>query len=93
MARRKLSMRGRVVAAGLSVGVAGVLVGSMAAGDHTASASRPTTAPDRSDAATGFDGGSAQPYNPSSNDDSSSRDTGGAAFPSAPQPHTRSGGS
>jgi hypothetical protein len=93
MARRKLSMRGRVVAAGLSVGVAGVLVGSMAAGDHTASASHATTAPNSSDSATGVSGGSAQPYNPYSNDDLSSRDTGGAAAPSAPQPHTRSGGS
>jgi hypothetical protein len=93
MARRKLSMGGRVLAAGLSVGVAGVLVGSMAAGDHSAGASHPATVPDRSDSATGFDGGSAQPHNPYSNDDSSSRDTGNSSAPSAPQPHTRSGGS
>ena len=36
MARRKLSTQGRVAAAGVSVAVAGVLAGFMAAGDHTA---------------------------------------------------------
>jgi hypothetical protein len=91
MARRTLSTRGRVLAAGLSVGVAGVLVGSMAAGDHTAGASHPASVRDPAGPAAGVDG-SAQPYNPS-DDDSSSQDTGNSSAPAPPQAHTRSGGS
>ena len=43
MARRKLSTQGRVLAAGLCVGVAGALAGLMAATDDTGSASAGTT--------------------------------------------------
>jgi hypothetical protein len=61
MARRKLSTRGRVVAAGLCVGLTGVLAGVMAATDDTSSAtagtsssnSNPATVPDRNTGGTG----------------------------------------
>jgi hypothetical protein len=43
MARRKLSTRGRVVAAGVCVGVTGLLAGLMAATDDTGNASAGTT--------------------------------------------------
>jgi hypothetical protein len=91
MARRKLSTQGRIVAAGLSVGVAAALAGFMAAGDHTADASAP---------ATSNSAGSVE--SPSIGSPSN-----GAAIPSdgnaggttndvpqySPQPQTRTGGS
>ncbi len=109
MARRKLSMRGRVLAGALSVGVAGGLAGLMAANDHTASASASTSSNPSASSSSGDD--RARPYDPSgsfddgnsysprddggfSGGDSSSSDSASSdnSF-SAPQSHTRSGGS
>jgi hypothetical protein len=88
MARRKLSMQGRIVAAGVSVGVAGALAGFMAAGDHTAGASSPRSrsavdVPSSGSASTG----DAVPY------DSGSRGTTNDVPQLSPQPQTRTGGS
>src|SRR3954447_27009373 len=58
--RKKLSTRGRVLAAGLSIGAAGVLAGAMAISDHTASATPTTAANDA-----GLSNPSATPYTPS----------------------------
>jgi hypothetical protein len=97
MARRKLSTGGRIVTAGLSIGVAGALVGVMAASDHTAGASSPAPAVSHGSSVTGTDNGSsnAQPYD---QQNSSQYDDGSSNYqpsyqPSSPQPHTRSGGS
>ena len=85
-ARKTLSMRGRVVAAGLSVAMGGALVGFMAAGDHTADASSTT---DFSASVTTNDarGGpaTATPY------DGRELPTGNSGF--SPQPQTSTGGS
>ena len=78
--RRKLSTKGRLIAAGLSIGAAGVLAGAMAISDHTASASPPTVANDA-----GLSSPSATPYTPS-------QPTPTQQTPTF-QPHTRSGGS
>jgi hypothetical protein len=92
MARRKLSTQGRIVVAGLSVGVASALAGFMAAGDHTAGASAP--APTRaagsieSPTSGAVSGGDAVPYG--------DRGSGGTTndYPQySPQPQTRTGGS
>ena len=90
MARRKLSTQGRIVAAGISVGVAGALVGSMAAGDHTAGASQ--SAVTSSDANGAFPSSSAGAAVPPS-DDRGSRSTTGDFPQYAPQPQTSTGGS
>jgi len=91
MARRKLSMQGRIVAAGLSVGVAGALAGFMAAGDHTAGASPPATSNSTGSFESPSSGspasGTATP---------SDRNSGGTTndVPQySPQPQTRTGGS
>ena len=81
MARRKLSMQGRIVAAGLSVGVAGALAGFMASGDHTASASQQTSSSSTTNNAT--------PYH----DDGDSRATTNDVPQYSPQPQTSTGGS
>jgi len=81
MARRKLSTQGRIVAAGLSVGLAGALAGFMAAGDHTADASQP--------AASHSTGSFESP----ALDSPTSRGTTNDFPQYAPQPQTRTGGS
>jgi hypothetical protein len=83
--RKKLSTKGRVIAAGLSIGAAGVLAGAMAISDHTASASPSTVANDA-----GISSPSATPYTPSQQ--TPSQQTPSQQTPSF-QPHTRSGGS
>jgi hypothetical protein len=97
MARRKLSTQGRIVAAGLSLGVAGVLAGFMAAGDHTADASQPASvngtgsvdsptrgSPSSASPATPYDGsGDSRGTSGTTNDDPQH----------SPQPQTRTGGS
>jgi hypothetical protein len=83
MARRKLSTGGRIVAAGVSVGVAAGLVGAMAAGDHSAHASQSVNASSDNAAP------DAQPYDPYRDD--SGNTAGGTQR--VPQSHTRSGGS
>jgi hypothetical protein len=93
MARRSLSMQGRIVAAGVSIAVGSTLVGFMAAGDHSADASPTNTS---SVSATGNDGtATATPADGrTSNDGFGGDDFGG--LPSgglAPQPQTRTGGS
>jgi hypothetical protein len=93
--RRKLSTRGRVIAAGLSIGAAGVLATAMAIGDHTASAS-PSPAISANTASPSTDrgyepddrGSTSTPSTPGSNSGS----TGGTYTPT-PQPRTRTGGS
>lgn len=92
MARRGLSMQGRVVAAGACIALGGALAGFMAAGDHSATASSSTNG---SSANTSVDNGSAATVTPYQGGDDGS--FGG--FPSSgstsyqPQPQTRTGGS
>jgi hypothetical protein len=90
--RRKLGLRGRVIAAAVSAGCAGALVGVMAVTDSTTgAASTPVgndasaSTPDGSSSATPYSPYS--PYSPSQNAPST-----GSQTPSV-QPHTRSGGS
>jgi hypothetical protein len=91
MARRKLSSQGRIVAAGLSIGVAGALAGFMAAGDHTAGASSPAPSNSTGSLDAPSSGspssGTAIPY-----DGNSGRTTNDVPQYS-PQPQTRTGGS
>jgi hypothetical protein len=99
MARRKLSTQGRVAAAGVSVAVAGVLAGFMAAGDHAANATQPSSPSSSSSSNdTGaFDtpsGSTATPY--PGTDDFGNRAgddqyRGGTNY--QPEPQTHSGGS
>ena len=93
MARRKLSVQGKVAAAGVSVAVAGVLAGFMAAGDHTANATQTSSGnpssstPSSSASGVPSDAG-ATPFG--------DRGSGANADGSAqyrPQPQTRTGGS
>ena len=101
MARRKLSLQGRIVAAGVSLGVAGALAGFMAAGDHTADASQPANASSsRSTDSFGSrstddgDSGYANPYDDGGDSSSSSSSGSPSDFPQfTPQPQTRTGGS
>ncbi len=88
--RRKLSTKGRLIAAGLSIGAAGVLAGAMAISDHTASASPPTVANDA-----GLSSPSATPYTPSQQTPTQPTPTQPTPTQQTPtfQPHTRSGGS
>jgi hypothetical protein len=91
MARRSLSTQGRILAAALSVAAGGALVGLMATGDHSATA----TSTHSSVSATTDDGttGAAVPYDgrtdPVGNPDS----TGDIGAQSQPQAQTRTGGS
>ena len=92
MARKKLSVRGRVVAAGASVAVAAGLGGFMAARDHTADAGEPSsssspTASDGFGAADSSAGANATTF---PDDD---RGFGGDTGQATPQPQTRTGGS
>ena len=85
--RRKLSTRGRVIAAALSVGVAGTLAGVMAATDSTADT---TSTPVTNDAGISSpSGSSATPFTPSQQTPTQQTPTQQPTF----QPHTRSGGS
>ena len=97
MARRKLSARGRVAAAGVSVALAGVLAGFMAAGDHTADATARVRSSSSSSSDTGaFDtpsGSTATPYPGAGGFDDRGGDQYGGGTNSQPQPQTRSGGS
>lgn len=86
MARKTLSTRGRVLAAGVTVAVGSALAGFMAAGDHTADATQTVTSP--AAASDGSTGASATPYDGSTN---GRFPTGSSGFP--PQPQTRTGGS
>jgi hypothetical protein len=90
MARKTLSTRGRVLAAGVTVAVGSALAGFMAAGDHTADATQTVTTPAAaSDRSTGA---SATPYDGSTNGSTNGGfPTGSSGFP--PQPQTRTGGS
>jgi hypothetical protein len=91
MARRKLSVQGKVAAAGVSVAVAGVLAGFMAAGDHTANATQTSSANSSSSTPSSASGvpsdGGATPFGDRG---SSSAD---GADQLQPQPQTRTGGS
>jgi hypothetical protein len=93
MARKKLSVQGRVAAAGVSVAIAGALAGFMAAGDHTADATQPSSSSSSSGSSNGYgtsdtpSGSTATPY------PSDPRGFGDDAGPSQPQPQTRTGGS
>ena len=94
MARKTLSPRGRVLAAGVTVAVGSALAGFMAAGDHTADATQTVTTP--AAAADGSAGASATPYDGSTNGTTNGTTNGG--FPTgssgfSPQPQTRTGGS
>jgi len=85
VARRTLSTQGRIIAAGVSVAVGGVLVGFMAAGDHTAHASQTTTSSATRGSTTA--GTSATPY------DANGGTTDNGYPQVQPQPQTRTGGS
>jgi hypothetical protein len=97
MARRKLSMQGRVAAAGVSVALVGVLAGFMAAGDHTASGtprSSPSSSSSNDAGAFGTpSGSSATPYPSDGGFDDRGGDQNGGSTGFQPQPQTRSGGS
>jgi hypothetical protein len=84
MARRSLSLQGRIVAAGVSIAVGSALVGFMAAGDHSADAS-PTNPSSASATGDSSAGAAATPY------DGRDLPTGNSGF--SPQPQTRTGGS
>jgi hypothetical protein len=93
MARRSLSMQGRVLAAGACVAIGAGLAGFMAAGDHSADASQSnSSSPSRSNSSVDNGRGStATPYSQGSDD-------GFGGFPSRdsgfqPQSQTRTGGS
>ena len=92
MARRNLSTKGRILAAGVSVAVGSALVGFMAAGDHSADASQTSTPASSADTSQPGRGATATPYDGGSTDDrfgnAPSGDTG-----IQPQPQTRTGGS
>jgi hypothetical protein len=92
MARRSLSMQGRIVAAGVSIAVGSALVGFMAAGDHSADATQSNTS---TVSATGDGGGnvSAIPADGRSSDDGFGGFSGDDGGNSSPQPQTRTGGS
>jgi hypothetical protein len=92
MARRKLSTQGRIVAAGLSIGVAGALAGFMAAGDHTAGASAPATSNSSGSVDTTSSGATSSGAAVPSNRGSSQGPTDNSPQYS-PQPQTRTGGS
>lgn len=87
-------MQGRVLAAGVSVAVGGLLAGFMAAGDHSASASSSgsssTDSVSANQGSTGSTGSTATPNDDGGRDDFPNANTG---FPSQPQPQTRTGGS
>jgi hypothetical protein len=89
--RKRLSTRGRVIAAACSVGIAVTLAGVMAATDSSADA---TSTPGTNDAglsspSASSSGSSATPFTPSSQTPTQTIPTQLPTF----QPHTRSGGS
>ena len=94
MARRTLTMQGRILAAGVSVAVGGALIGVMAASDHSAGASS-TNTPAAASPASSSDAGRGSTATPSDGGSSN------GAFGGAPsdgtgsqvQPQTRTGGS
>jgi hypothetical protein len=94
MARRTLSMQGRILAAGVTVAVGGALVGVMAAGDHTADASSNSVSVSQSNGSTGAN---ATPYGDRGSDNSVGNgfpgDSGFGNSGFSPQPQTRTGGS
>jgi len=92
-------MRGKIVAAGVSVAVGSTLVGFMAAGDHSADASQTNPSSVSATGDAGNSGGAtATPTDGRTSDNgfgndgfgSSSDDNGGSV---SPQPQTRTGGS
>ena len=100
MARRKLTTRGRVVAAGVCVGITGLLAGLMAATDNTGNATAGTVS--GSSTTPGFDSGARTGgnYGVDGSDNRGFDGTAGNGFgssssgqPTFPQPNTRSGGS
>lgn len=103
MARRTLSVRGRVIAAATCVGLAGLLAGLMAATDDTGSASAGTPSSGSSSATVpgtrvGDDGSSSGTHARTPDgfdgfDNGSGAQSGSGSQPTFPQPHTRSGGS
>ena len=90
--RKKLSPKGRVVAAALSVGVAASLAGVMAATDSTADT---TSTPVTNDAGLSSpSGSSASPFTPSQQTPTQQSPTQQTPTQQPTfQPHTRSGGS
>jgi hypothetical protein len=91
MARRRLSVQGRLLAAGVSVALGGALVGVMAAGDHAADAAStntPSTNTPSTNTPSVSGDGSGTTATP--NDDRGFP-TGSSGFPV--QPQTRTGGS
>jgi len=88
-------MQGRVAAAGVSVALAGVLAGFMAAGDHSANATpRPSSSSSNDPGALGTPSGStATPYPSNGGFDDRGGDQYGGSTGFQPQPQTRSGGS
>ncbi len=93
MARRKLSTQGRIVAAGLSIGVAGVLAGFMAAGDHTADASQPASAGGNGSVSSPASGAPSSASPTPYEDDRAGSGTATDVPQYVPQPQTRTGGS
>ena len=98
MARRSLSMQGRVLAAGVSIAVGGALVGFMAAGDHSADATPSTDSVNPAPGAgtSGTSGTTRDPSDGRASDggfgtDGSDGTTGDTGF--QPQAQTRTGGS
>jgi hypothetical protein len=88
MARRKLSTRGRVVAAGICVGVTGLLAGLMAATDDTGTATAGTsgqgsnsaTVPGGARSGSGYDGSSNNGGNGRAGDPGSFQGDGNSSF-------------
>lgn len=96
MARRTLSLRGRILAAGASVAATGALIGVMAVGDHSADASSTpsTSSSSRSRAGDGTsDGTSATPRDPQSSTGGGFATPGDDSEAQQPQAQTRTGGS
>ena len=92
MARKKLSAHGRVLAAGVSVAVAGGLAGFMAARDHSADVSQPTSSSSSvSSDGIGTSGASSSGTPAQFPDDQ--RGSGDTTGQLQPQPQTRTGGS
>jgi hypothetical protein len=97
MARKKLSVQGRVAAAGVSVAIAGSLAGFMAAGDHTADATQSHSSSSSSSSSPGSSNGYGTSDTPSGSTatpyPSDPRGLGDDSGQFQPQPQTRTGGS
>jgi hypothetical protein len=89
MARRTLSTQGRILAAGLSVAAGGALVGLMATGDHSATA----TSTHSSVSATTDDGTTDDGTTGATGATGATGGTGATGAQSQPQAQTRTGGS